>query len=998
MSTFDCFDDFDDPSRHKTALVDAAKEDALNFVVDFGSRESRIASNVSSSNFKTLMTDGGAPRIPGAPARWINVWAPNLQPDVVEAIGLRYNFSARLKSILCTTPPAKSNEAPKESYTTEKGIDSRIPIDVEKGVLNHPTRSDSALEAAKPHPRNFFDIAANFSSYQSIDIGDKFICIGANWMHPVKRPSGIEPERLWSWLVLCDDATVISFHEALGSKGEDLEYLQTVRKHTLSVLSQLSKIGFYAADGVELISLRQPESANINVELTGVEGASNLFYYLFDDWTATYTLLRVIQGSLEKLRKKIMAGLNQPDALANEIIPKLYEAGKLLRSNQHLFKGYENLISRILEYKEGKAASFGRTDESISVAHTACHRFERLRDNIKFVVINYVDEAIGEIDGLHNTYFNITTQKDSIATAKLTANATLLSKLGVLFLPVSLMTSYFSVQIKELDGVYTVKTYWVTFAVIMVLSFVALFMFSRVLVGVGTAVAKQVDKVVARVKGRVAHRDSPTGAQNWIRTARLGATLVHRAIYLRQYLRCLQFYPPVGASELILSHQPFQADSSSSHTNSQACYITSTAGIPRQSGVIRLRQSAMVYNDTDNPKPDRGFEDPTPQSDSDRYDEFKQPPNLQRFEGTYLPRPFIGARMLGLNDAKVAVAIDRGINDAQGTLGRPVTADEASAFAYWTAKHLQVFSYGPATGFAAGMIQAYRTRSTFRFPFVKPNPDKFNPKVFPSTRLALVTGMEAIPFWHVTRVAAYSTVGILVGTMFFATYASSVAAVGMVGDKRLKDYLESIKVKAARNAPGTAPGRSPQPGSSPQPVYGNQTGPAVQATGYDASPSNDSYWGTSNDGPSNGGLADADTSRESQLPAQSQKSYSSRRGTQPAPAADKEPSYESGGFDDASPTGGVGVTDEMAPGESAWERLRRQGASSGGQQPKSSSQSSQPPQADTSAQNGWGNDAAAASSGQEPEKRQMSAREIAQREFDEQVERERQGGSFNSRG
>jgi phage-related minor tail protein len=80
------------------------------------------------------------------------------------------------------------------------------------------------------------------------------------------------------------------------------------------------------------------------------------------------------------------------------------------------------------------------------------------------------------------------------------------------------MTSYFSVQIKELDGVYTVKTYWVTFAVIMVLSFVALFMFSRVLVGVGTAVAKQVDKVVARVKGRVAHRDSPTGAQNWIRT------------------------------------------------------------------------------------------------------------------------------------------------------------------------------------------------------------------------------------------------------------------------------------------------------------------------------------------------------------------------------------------------------------------------------------------------------------------------------------------------
>ena len=68
----------------------------------------------------------------------------------------------------------------------------------------------------------------------------------------------------------------------------------------------------------------------------------------------------------------------------------------------------------------------------------------------------------------------------------------------------------------------------------------------------------------------------------------------------------------------------------------------------------------MVYNDTDNPKPDRGFEDPTPQSDNDRYDGFKQPPNRQRFEGTHLPRPFIGARMLGLDDAKVALAIEIG--------------------------------------------------------------------------------------------------------------------------------------------------------------------------------------------------------------------------------------------------------------------------------------------------------------------------------------------------
>ncbi|OAF62289.1 hypothetical protein VC83_00917 [Pseudogymnoascus destructans] len=400
----------------------------------------------------------------------------------------------------------------------------------------------------------------------------------------------------------------------------------------------------------------------------------------------------------------------------------------------------------------------------------------------------------------------------------------------------------------------------------------------------------------------------------------------------------------------------------------------------------------MVYNDSDNPKPDRGFEDPTPQSDNDRYDEFKEPPNLKRFEGTYLPRPFIGARILGLNDAKVASSVDQVIRSAEKTLGRPPTEEEASALAYWAAKHLSLFSYGPIAGFAGGMMQAYRTAPSFKFPFVKPNPDTFNPKVFPSARLAWVMGMEAIPFWHVARVSAYSTVGMLVGTMFFGIYSSSVATVGMVADARLKDFLAHVKSQA-QNAPGSGPSRSRRP-VLPVP-RGSQTKPREQATGDDASPNSDSFWGTSNEeGPLNGGLLGAETARESQIPAQRPVGAAPRRGTQPAPTAEKELSY----FDDASPTGGVGVTDEMSSGGSAWERLRQQGLTNGGSQQGSSSQPSRQPRADSSAQSGWGNGADTASSAQAPEGRQMSAREAAQREFDEQIERERQGGSFNSRG
>lgn len=78
-------------------------------------------------------------------------------------------------------------------------------------------------------------------------------------------------------------------------------YLKAVREHTLRVLSQLSKIGLKEADGVELISLRQPSAPENSAQLSGLEGASNLFYYLFDDWASTYVLLKIFQKNLDEL-------------------------------------------------------------------------------------------------------------------------------------------------------------------------------------------------------------------------------------------------------------------------------------------------------------------------------------------------------------------------------------------------------------------------------------------------------------------------------------------------------------------------------------------------------------------------------------------------------------------------------------------------------------------------------------------------------------------------
>lgn len=99
-----------------------------------------------------------------------------------------------------------------------------------------------------------------------------------------------------------------------------------------------------------------------------------------------------------------MAGLDptKKEVSAGQIIPNLNEIGKQLRSNQHLYRGYENLIARILEFRE-KEHGEQDGDDGVKVALSACYRFERLRDHIKFLVLNYLEEAIGEKDGLFTT-------------------------------------------------------------------------------------------------------------------------------------------------------------------------------------------------------------------------------------------------------------------------------------------------------------------------------------------------------------------------------------------------------------------------------------------------------------------------------------------------------------------------------------------------------------------------------------------------------------------
>lgn len=74
-----------------------------------------------------------------------------------------------------------------------------------------------------------------------------------------------------------------------------------MRNNTLSVLSQLSNHGHFRADPISMQSVRQALQLESSLGDQGLEGASNLFYYLFDDWRAVFETSAAYRQRLKEL-------------------------------------------------------------------------------------------------------------------------------------------------------------------------------------------------------------------------------------------------------------------------------------------------------------------------------------------------------------------------------------------------------------------------------------------------------------------------------------------------------------------------------------------------------------------------------------------------------------------------------------------------------------------------------------------------------------------------
>jgi hypothetical protein len=138
------------------------------------------------------------------------------------------------------------------------------------------------------------------------------ICVGFNTLHTVQTSANAaaddpddfstdtpECARVWSWLILCEDKTVITisedpyaFHNGPLNAREQRN-LGVIRRNLINVFRQCSKARDPLADINPLVlPLRtrvgnsEREEHHRNTDVPGL-----LFYYLFDDWLSIYSLI-----------------------------------------------------------------------------------------------------------------------------------------------------------------------------------------------------------------------------------------------------------------------------------------------------------------------------------------------------------------------------------------------------------------------------------------------------------------------------------------------------------------------------------------------------------------------------------------------------------------------------------------------------------------------------------------------------------------------------------
>lgn len=109
----------------------------------------------------------------------------------------------------------------------------------------------------------------------------------------------------------------------------------------------------------------------------------------------------------------------------------------------------------------------------------AVAKFERLRDRVKLYALGEINDCLDEKTELVSMTFNLIAMHESQAVERLTRVAIFLTKFTFLFLPLSLITGYFSMQLTDLEGRYNSKHFWGASGVFVAVMIIILYVVGR---------------------------------------------------------------------------------------------------------------------------------------------------------------------------------------------------------------------------------------------------------------------------------------------------------------------------------------------------------------------------------------------------------------------------------------------------------------------------------------------------------------------------------------
>ncbi|KAK5045839.1 hypothetical protein LTR84_008932 [Exophiala bonariae] len=520
-----------------------------NFAVSFDKNEAKCAVDLDEATVLSWLENDSRP---ANKTLWLNFWLSGAQRATIKAIAAKYELSPRLTGLLCPpeSPAPKSGTAGSTTTATDSSDDSSAGSTAKPGKGSHTTQVDEEKgmtpgsqtlqqpaggAAGFEKPISFGDVVNDLWHFNSVDFGSHYIYVGFNALFTVPglersqddKPSGI---RIWSSLLICDDGTIVSVFQRPDINRPEAH--AAARQNALNVFKHLSKQHIHdpALDALMKVGVRWYEHSKKSDDASyATEAASLLFYYLFDDWRTTYSLIarraHPYRTKLENLRKGML------ESAEVNLISQIHNLGRQLTVLKLMYQSYEHIVSRLLywsrakkdtnlamlssrptlpsldagEYQDMTSSQLVRDerifleDESdcrVKLYSSSIARFERLLGRIRLYALTEIDECLNEkeslvlmvscyilplfrsLDMLTNFQnFNLVALKESQAVERLTRTTILLAKATILFLPVSLMTAYFSIQLPEIAEMYSLKTYWLSFLVVAVLSVAFLLVF-----------------------------------------------------------------------------------------------------------------------------------------------------------------------------------------------------------------------------------------------------------------------------------------------------------------------------------------------------------------------------------------------------------------------------------------------------------------------------------------------------------------------------------------